>query len=264
MLLISSVTSEDDGSGWILEWSESAFFDDTSEGIEGQAGEERGEPGLPREFESWPKYGLDFPQEGPGADDLIVYTNIEKPTGASFYKPGIVFFLPSANDFLGYCNGTRVERGELSGVGECVSNYFNPSLPNPLIIVESISGQELENKINSLYPLRDFKTPTDYFELLNPITLADFLGDIIFSLINIPLVLGYSIIQLLSSLVRYVLVFFVRFMLVYLVYVSLGFQAILIVLDRNNPTILEHPDKVKLTVVVMVAASIITLGGGLW
>jgi len=175
------------------------------------------------------------------------------------YIPETLIFIPSAEDFLGYCNMTRVEDGEIGGYGECVSNYFNPSIPNSLIIVESLQWTELSEKLKALNPL-----PEDVVDLINPLKIPEHIGNLLLSVVNVPLVLGFSIMQLLSSIIRYVLVFFVRFMFVYLFYVSVGFQAILILLNRNNPTILAHPDRVWMTVGFMCVASIITLGGGLW
>lgn len=156
----------------------------------------------------------------------------------------------AAGDFLGECNGEKLNAIDGNAWGECVGNFFNPTIPNPINILSPISGDNLKEKI-------------DMVNILNPLSELN-AKEFLEKFINIPLVLIFSIIELLGSAIKYLFVFGFKFVFVYLFYISLGFQSFILLLN-NQSRGLEGMTKVHVTLAVMATATIVTLlYGGAW
>jgi len=156
----------------------------------------------------------------------------------------------SAGDFLGECNGDKLNSLDGSTWGECIGNFFNPTIPNPISILSPISGDNLKEKI-------------DMINILNPLSELN-AKEFLEKFINIPLVLIFSIIELLAGVIKFLFVFGFKFVFVYLFYISLGFQSFLMLLN-NQSRGLEGMTKVHITLALMGIATIVTLlYGGAW
>jgi hypothetical protein len=156
----------------------------------------------------------------------------------------------SPNDFLGECNQTQLNGGELGGYGQCVGEFFNPTIPNPVVLLSPVTGDNLKAKIDAV----------NVFNLDSGVSITDLLT----KFLNIPLVLIFSIIEIIASAIKYLLVFGVKFVFVYLFYISLGFQSIVLMLDQNSNG-LDDVRKLQASIALMAFASVVTLAyGGGW
>jgi hypothetical protein len=156
----------------------------------------------------------------------------------------------SPTDFLGACNQTQITNGELGGYGQCIGEFFNPTIPNPITVLTPVTGNNLKEKVDAV----------NVFNLDSNAGIGDIFG----KFLNIPLVLLFSILELLASAIKYILVFAVKFVFVYLFYISLGFQSIILLFDQNSNG-LDDVRKIQATVAIMAIASVITLCyGGAW
>lgn len=152
-------------------------------------------------------------------------------------------------DFLGACNQDKINSGDLDAFGECVGNFFNPTIPNPLNALNPVTGDNLKAKIDAI-------------NIFDPLTNLN-VSELLTKFINIPLVLIASVIELIAASITFLLVFAVKFIFVYLFYVSLGFQSILLMMDSNSQG-LKGVTKIHASLLVMGVVTILALtyGGG--
>jgi len=163
---------------------------------------------------------------------------------AELYSVRINF---NTSAYVGSCGFD--EDQTLNTMGECVGNFLNPSIPNPLGFLAPISGSRLQEKLEA----------TNFFSW-DMISTLDFRG-IFERLINIPIVLVAIIIEMATEGLTFLLVFFFKFLFAYLFYVSIGFQTLMFYLDRNKQ--LENMEKVHITFALIAISSIVTLTNGL-
>lgn len=129
----------------------------------------------------------------------------------------------------------------LNDTGTCILNFFNPAIPSPFIIIEPLTGDNLQNKI-------------------------DFIGGelTITSILTAPLrvvnMMVYTIIEMMVSILNFMIAFIGRFFFTYMFYVSLGFNTLLGAIDQNRK--LSDLDKMYTTVFMIAVATIYTLAGG--
>lgn len=155
-----------------------------------------------------------------------------------------------ADDFLGVCDGAGLNAIDGEAWGACIGNFFNPTIPNPTGILAPVTGDNLKAKIDAV-------------NIINPLVELN-AGEFLTNFINIPLVLIYSIIELLASSIKFILVFCFKFIFVYLFYISLGLQSLIMMVDGNSRG-LEGIQKVHAALAVMAFATILTLAyGGAW
>lgn len=149
-------------------------------------------------------------------------------------------------DYFGACS---FDKDGVWAVGECVGNFLNPSLPNPIGVLAPIQGERLQSKLDAVNVF-DFSVLSTFD-----------IGELVSRIVNILIVLFALIVELLASCLTYALVFAFKFAFTYLFWVSLGFQTILAYVQQDN---IEGGDKIKLTFWVMGIATIATLtvGGG--
>jgi hypothetical protein len=153
------------------------------------------------------------------------------------------------NDFLGPCNNSQVNDAQTHAIGECIGNFFSPVFPNPAGILAPIQGDRLKEKTNAL----DFFS----FEKLTMMGASGFLE----KLVNIPILFFGTILEMLSAIIMFLLVFGFKFIFVYLFYVSLGLQTILFYLDNSSGS-MESIRKVHITFWIMGLSSIVALSYG--
>lgn len=128
------------------------------------------------------------------------------------------------SDFFGDCDYVKVEDYDLTEMGMCVNNLITPSI-----------------KIEMLFlPFSKFVSDLGGLDIAAPINL---------------------IINFLLTMVRFILHFIFRFAVVYLLWISLGFQVLVGYIDRNK--VLEHQDKVYYSFILMVLATLYTMVNGL-
>lgn len=151
-------------------------------------------------------------------------------------------FSISPYEIFGSCNNTRVQNLDVGGWGECIGNFVNPTIPNPINIVSPVFN---------------------FFDTIN-VFKTDSIGSFIVNVFTIPITLITLILAIIFNGLKYLLVFAIKFVFVYLFYVSLGFQSILNYVDSNRDG-LSNEEKIHSTFAIMIAATIITLAyGGGW
>jgi hypothetical protein len=155
-------------------------------------------------------------------------------------EPYIVDFSLSPQELLGGCSSEDIQNVNVMGWGECVGNFFNPSIPNPLNVLKPISTKNFQSKV-------DYVLNTNIFE----------------GIIRGLEVFVISVVELIFAIIKYLIVFAVRFLFVYLFYISLGFQMIALYLTRGGFS-LDEDQKIKATIGLMILGTIytLTLGGG--
>jgi hypothetical protein len=143
------------------------------------------------------------------------------------------------NDFFGVCETN-------TSWLECVGNFFSPVLPNPLKMLEPLSGEGLTKKLNAVNFIKTIQdNGLDLDKLFN-------------NFINVPLVMFYTIVEIGAGLIKFVLIFAFRFMFVYLFYVGLGLQSIILMVDQNSNG-LSDLRKIQTSVAFMALATILFL-----
>jgi hypothetical protein len=143
------------------------------------------------------------------------------------------------NDFFGVCETN-------TSWLECVGNFVSPVLPNPMKMLEPITGDSLNKKIDAV---NFVKTIEDYgFDITRLFN----------NFKNIPIVMLYTIIEMGGSLIKFLLLFVFRFMFVYLFYIGLGLQSIILMLDQNSNG-LDDLRKIQSSVAFMALATILFL-----
>jgi hypothetical protein len=167
------------------------------------------------------------------------------------------------NDFLGECNETQVNNVEPYAIAECVGNALNPSIPNPLKILEPVTGSALDAKLKYLnfFPIDN----NGNYDLsrLDPLNSDSVYNKLIRSIWTFPVIILNTFLEVLFNTIKFLLVFVVRFIFTYMFWVSLGFQAVLNYVSSDSK--LEHEQKIQYTIALMILGSIFTLGyGGAW
>jgi len=183
--------------------------------------------------------------------------NAKLPGSNYTAAPGERVLIPALtigiSDFLGECNEAKVSELDLYEIGSCTGNALNPSIPNPFRIFDPITGDQLAAKESylSFFPY-DSQGNFD-ITLIDPIKILN-------SVVNFPIIILNTVLELTFNAVKFLFVFSIRFIFVYLFWISLGFQAILNYLNSGHN--LESEDKIHYTLAVMIAASIFTIGYG--
>lgn len=176
---------------------------------------------------------------------LEVVANVNDVNNPDKYKLGEIKldFTLSPYEFLGYCNQTGIEENDIGSWLECSGNFFSPVIPNPGHILDPISGHFQDN-INIIEG-----------KILS-INVLSGLSDLIIWLVG-------SLILLLWSSLKYLLIFGIKFLFVYLFYVSLSLQMIIWYFDRNSQG-LSGERKIEATLGLMIFLTIFILwyGGG--
>lgn len=134
-------------------------------------------------------------------------------------------------------NNFTVDKDFIYELGMCTSNFFNPSIPSPFDIFSPISGDKLDKKIDYIWASG----------LLAPLTILQ--------------IIFYTVLEIISSSINFLIAFGGRFFFTYMFYVSIVYQTILAYIDQNRS--LEHEDKVIATIFIIGLSTIISLGGGL-
>jgi hypothetical protein len=190
---------------------------------------------------------------------ICVYTPgfTMKKNKTEIYTPK---FKLTIDDFFGKCNDTLVQQWDLEGIGECVGNFLSPVFPNPLKIISPLYGADLQDKLNTI------KIGLTIYDKDGKLSIGAFGESVLAtldSLFNLPFVFFATILEIIFNAVKYVLVFAWRFGFVYVVYISLGFQALM--LSMNNSYSLQHPDRMRLTFILLGVGTILLLSfGGGW
>jgi hypothetical protein len=155
------------------------------------------------------------------------------------------------DDFFGHCNESEMNKLDLLSVGECIGNFFSPVVPNPSKIIEPITGDNLKKKVEAV----------DFISVWSKNSWD--LEKMFTSFVNIPVMIIFSVIELVGSTIKYLLVFGVRFIFVYMFYVSIGFQGLMRVLTYNTKT-LDSQQSIMYTCLLMSVSTILVLiyGGG--
>jgi len=154
-------------------------------------------------------------------------------------------------DPTGFFGGCSTD--SISSTAQCVGNFLNPSMPNPIGIFEPITGGRLNQKIAAINIFE-----WDMWAGILSVDFSQRLQELFTKIVNVPLVLVSSILEIVAASLTFLVMFAVKFMFTYLFYVSLGFQTILMYFD-NNSNGLESEDKLKSTLVLMAGATILTL-----
>jgi len=150
----------------------------------------------------------------------------------------------SPNDFFGVCETN-------TSWLECVGNFVSPVLPNPLKMLEPLSGTGLSKKIdavNFIKTIQDYGLDLD--KLFN-------------NFINVPIIMFYTLVEVSASIIKFILIFAFRFMFVYLFYIDLGLQSIILMLDQNSNR-MSDLRKIQSSILFMALATIafLTYTGG--
>lgn len=173
------------------------------------------------------------------ADDLV-------------YTPKISL---NMTDFFGECNAEKVRRNNLYEMCKCVGNFVSPVLPNPKMVFEPITQTRLNEKFDFLFSAFE---SDNVWSSLNPLNWVGFL----LKLFNVFLV---SIFELLFGVVKFLIVFFVKFGWVYLFWVSITYQTIILqgLLQQGNT--MDRVQKAWLTAGIMFLGTVFALStGGGW
>jgi len=152
-------------------------------------------------------------------------------------------------DFFGDCDKEKLDDGEVREVLYCTASFLNPSIPNPLMIFEPLNGL---NEFNPITLISDF---------IVSITRLDFGGVFksIESMLYTPVGLLKILFYLILSGIKWLILSAFKLFFVYLFYVCLAFQVLLMRLNINRR--LEHEERVQTTLFIVLIASIITLSG---
>lgn len=150
-----------------------------------------------------------------------------------------------SQSFFGFCNEASIEQNDLGAMVECGGNFLSPMVPNPLKIVEPISGDKFWNNITVIK------------DKLFSLDLLGVIGDIIKLIFDV-------IFGLIINAVSFLFVFMVRFIFVYVFYISLGLQTIILFFDKNSSG-LGSRDKITASILFMAAITVFILAyGGGW
>ena len=146
----------------------------------------------------------------------------------------------SPYDFLGYCDGEQINRGNITSLLVCISNFLNPTIPYPQGILDRLS--DVSSNIGSFNSLSE---------------IANSLANILL----LPVRIINNLLPLIFELGKYTLILAFKFLFVYLFYVSLGFQAVLLYMDKTHGG-LNDENKIHGTIGLMLFATIFTLVWG--
>jgi hypothetical protein len=157
----------------------------------------------------------------------------------------------SPSDLFGLCNSSKLNGLDLGEYLRCAGNFVSPVVPNPVVILDPVSGEALNEKVNAINVFK-----IDLW--------AGDIGGILTVFFNIPKVAIFTVLEVLNSAFFYLIVFGFRFLFVYTFYVSLGFQSVLLIMDQNSRG-LNDVQRIQFTVFFMALATIVILMyGGDW
>ena len=138
--------------------------------------------------------------------------------------PVVNDFQLQIGDFFGVCDYEKVEAYDIDETGQCISNFITPSIRFELLLTPF---QELQDNLLNFQILESFN----------------------------------FIVNFLINAIRFILHFIFRFAVVYLLWVSLGFQVLINYIDRGKT--LEHEEKVQYTFVLMAVGTLWAMVNGL-
>ena len=175
---------------------------------------------------------------------LIPLAQAEEDTIGITFDPWIL---------VGQCNYTDNPSGEEFFI--CVGEFFNPSISHAFTILFS-PFTTLESDIVS-------NNPTSTAEEMGVFSVFN-LGEILSDVINFPLDLLKIVVKIIVSIILFVLIVGFRFVFVYLFYVSLGFQSLLMYTNMSDGH-LQSVQKIQITLAVIFVATVVTMSyGGGW
>lgn len=157
------------------------------------------------------------------------------------------------NDFLGDCDENKLQGLNIVEFGACIGSAFDPRIPNPISIFAPISGDALDAKLEAVN-FMPFDGDGNF-----SLSMVSF-DKLISSLWNVPIVVAITFIELIFNTLKFMLVFIIRFVFVYLFYISIGYQSLMNYLNMKNK--LTSKDKITYTVFIMSVVSIIGLAYG--
>lgn len=173
---------------------------------------------------------------------------------AETYTPSVSL---SITDFTGECDFDAVGNLDFIEVGKCFSNFLSPAV-DVNVLFEPLQGDSLLKKVNavSVFELDD-DLNVDWWSLdVTKIPTA---------LINTPIVFLSIILELLFSAIKFVVAVAFRVMIVYVFWISLGFQIVLNRLNQNDR--FESLQSIQTSILFVLVATVYALavgGGGLW
>ena len=182
---------------------------------------------------------------------LIIFLSLIGFASAETYSPNVTF---SIQDFTGECDFEKVESLELSELAICFTNFFSPAVSLD-VLWSPLSGDNLIKKIKAI----SSGTVDDdgSFNLVD----VDVVG-IPSAIVNTPVIFLYFILEMIFAGIKFVFVVIFRFIIVYVFWVSLGFQVVLNALNQRDRY--ESLDSIESSFILMLVASIYVLavGGG--
>ena len=174
---------------------------------------------------------------------VLINNTTAETTDLNPYTPRLDL---SIGDFMYKCDGEALTSLSITEYGRCAGNFFDPRIPNPLSVLEPLSGERLQARVSGLV---DFSDGFGVNELLM------FFPNLAFFFIA-------SVIEIMFNIVKYLVVFTFSFIKTYLIYFCLGFQVMLQFFNRGD--LFKRVNNVHSVVFFMIAASILSLvvGGG--